>query len=235
MTWRAPCPSAACGAHRQGRRHFCEKLVKVLALVLGHVVADVRHAGVDALLALKKEVGKGGRECQYGRRKKQAQEVLGWQNTGKNRCGKRERERKATKGCSTRAGGSASLRMGRRGPRARRLCIAISTELARSATVFERQRGRAIGGGLRARKNRGKMEHTKGGKEKEKEKEKQKLQGTAQLHAAALTLTVSLKGRLRTLGWRRACHVSTLRPASLTQSTRLCCPAPTPIIWPPTA
>mmetsp|Transcript_4648 Transcript_4648/g.14342 ORF Transcript_4648/g.14342 Transcript_4648/m.14342 type:complete len:243 (-) Transcript_4648:1674-2402(-) len=47
--------------------------------------------------------------------------------------------------------------------------------------------------------------------------------------------TPSLKGSASTFGCWRSAHVCALRPASFTQSTRLCCPAPTPIIWPPSA
>mmetsp|Transcript_98716 Transcript_98716/g.240128 ORF Transcript_98716/g.240128 Transcript_98716/m.240128 type:complete len:202 (-) Transcript_98716:49-654(-) len=48
----------------------------------------------------------------------------------------------------------------------------------------------------------------------------------------ACFLTPSLKGSDVTLGCWRSAHTLTFRPASLVQSTRDCCPAPTPTICP---
>src|SRR5688572_27470160 len=45
-------------------------------------------------------------------------------------------------------------------------------------------------------------------------------------------LTSDLNGKFKTLGCCRSHHVCTFLPASLTQSTRDCWPAPTPIIIP---
>eukprot|EP00968_Pinguiococcus_pyrenoidosus_P014191 scaffold1289_cov274-Pinguiococcus_pyrenoidosus.AAC.13 len=44
--------------------------------------------------------------------------------------------------------------------------------------------------------------------------------------------TPSLNGRPRTLGCCLRCQIRTFLPASFTQSTRDCCPAPTPTICP---